>query len=385
MKKCGWLMAAVMAVGGAFAETTINIKDSGAEQFPVSVEVKGNPAFRRTLERNLTLSGAFRVMANAPLKVTGTTGGQVEVTGGGKRLAMVSKAADDKAARTEARLLSDKMCETYANQKGFANDRIAFVVKKDGSQELCVGYADGGDIRQLTHDRKASVGPRWKDASTIYYTGYLNNVPQVFEIDAVMGRPRLAWGLGGLTTGAAVSPDGSRVAIILSKPFGNPELCVIDPKSGTWTRLTMTKAANEGQPSWGPDGRSIVYVSDESRNPHLYIIDAVTKAKRRLTSTGRQNVDPDWGPDGRIVYTCLRDGQRQIAVVSPAEPGAVKYVTEPGKWEHPTWARDRRHVVAECDGALYLIDTLDRGDGKPVKPVRLFTVDGKCIDPAWSR
>ncbi len=383
-KTFGFLVAAMMA-GGALAETTITIKDTGAELFPVSVEVTGNPAFKRTLEKNLVLSGAFRLVKNAPIKVKGTTGGQIEVTGAAKRLAMTSKGADDKATRMEARFLSDKMCETIANQKGFASDRVAFVLKNGKSEEVCVGYADGGDVRQLTNDRKSSVGPRWKDASTIYYTGYLNNAPQIFEINAVTGQRRLAWGFGGLTTGAAVSPEGGRVAMILSKPFGNPELCLINPASGTWQRLTTTKAANEGQPSWAPDGKSIVYVSDETRRPHLYIINAQTKAKRRLTSTGSQNVDPDWGSDGRIVYTCLRDGQRQIAVVNPAEPSAVRYVTAPGKWEHPTWARDRRHVIAENDGVLYLIDTLDRGDGAPVKPVKLFTVGGKCINPAWSR
>ena len=176
------------------------------------------------------------------------------------------------------------------------------------------------------------------------------------------------------------------MAIFLSKPFGNPELCLITPASGTWTRLTRTQFANEGQPSWSPDGRSIVYVSDEGRRQHLYVIDAASKSKRRLTSAGSQNVDPDWGPDGRIVYPSRRAGGNQIAVISPAEgEPSVRLVTAPGNWEHPTWARDRRHVMAERDGQLYLIDTLGQGDG-PVAPVKLFsTPGGKCITPSWHR
>ncbi len=383
-KRLSVLLLALLA-GAAFGETTITIKDSGAELFPVCVEVAGNPAFKRTLERNLVLSGVFRLVKGAAIQVTGETGGAIEVTGGGKRLAMASKATDDKEARAEARILADKMCEAIARQKGFACDRIAFVIKNGPAEEVCVGYADGGDVRQLTHDGKASIGPRWKDPATLYYTGYLNNLPEVFEVDIQSGRRRLAWGLGGLTTGAAVSPDGTRVAIILSKPFGNPELCLIDPATGNWTRLTRTRSANEGQPAWAPDGKSLVYVSDESRNPHLYIIDAETKEKRRLTSTGRQNVDPDWGDDGRIVYTTIRNGQRQIAVVNPAEPSEVRLVTAPGKWEHPTWSGNRRHVIAENEGVLYLIDTLARGDGEPVKPVKLFSIKGAAVNPAWCR
>lgn len=385
MKRVGfWAMLLALA-STAVAETTINIRDSGAEQFLACVDVQGNPAFKRTLERNLVLSGAFRLVANAPIKVTGTVGGEVTVQGGGKRLALASRATDDKTARTEARLLADKMCEAYARQKGFANDRLVFVSKKGKAEELCVGYADGGDVRQITQDNRASVGPRWKDASTIYYTGYLNNAPQIFELDPTTGKRHLVYGFGGLTTGATVSPDGSRVAIILSKPFGNPELCLLAPTSGTWTRLTTTPYANEGQPAWSPDGKKLVYVSDEGRRQHLYIIDAETKAKRRLTSMGSQNVDPDWGPDGRIVYASRRAGGNQIAVITPAEGEAsVRLVTEPGNWEHPTWARDRRHVVAERDGTLYLIDTLDQG-GAPAAPVKLFTMPGKCMTPSWSR
>jgi TolB protein len=152
--------------------------------------------------------------------------------------------------------------------------------------------------------------------------------------------------------------------------------------ANTWKRLTVSRDVNEGQPAWGPGGREIVYVSDETRRLHLYIIDVATKAKRRITSSGSQNVDPDWGSDGRITYTTKRGGNSYIAVMNPSEGDkSARLVTEPGRWEHPSWAPDRRHVVAECDGILYLVDTDENAD----KPVRLFSIPGKCITPTWSR
>lgn len=377
-------LAAGMAVAvPAGAETVVDVERTGAEKLLVSVDVQGSAAFKRSLERNLQLSGAFRlVKSGAAISVTGQVGSSVVAQGRGKRLSLPSQAADDKAARTEARMLSDKMCETYAGQKGFASDRIVFVCKKGRAEELCTGYADGSDIRQLTQDGKASVGPRWKDKNTLFYTGYLNNAPQVFELDANTGSRRLMWGFGGLTTGATVSPDGSTAALILSKPFGNPELCTIDMARGTWTRLTTTRTASEGQPSWSPDGKKVVYVSDESRRQHLYIVDVASKSKRRVTSSGMQNVDPDWGQDGTIAYVTKRGGQSQIAVLTPADgDSTARLVTAPGSWEHPSWSRDRRHVVAERDGALFLVDTAQDGDD----PVQLFTIQGRCITPSWSR
>ena len=378
------VVAGMVQLGAARAETVVDVEGVGAEKLLVSVDVKGSAAFKRCLERNLQLSGAFRlVKGNAAITVTGEAGSTVVAQGRGRKLTLPSSAKDDKAARMEARQLADAMCEKYANQKGFAADKFVFAMKNGRAEEICTGYADGFDIRQVTQDGKASVGPRWKNRNTVYYTGYLNNAPQVFELDVETGRCRMAWGFGGLTTGATVSPDGSTAAIIMSKPFGNPELCTINIAGGTWKRLTTTRTANEGQPTWSPDGKKLAYVSDESRNQHLYIIDVATKSKRRLTSQGKQNVDPDWGKDGRIAYITKRGGSAQVAVVSPAEGDkSAQLVTKPGNWEHPTWARDMRHIVAECDGKLYLLDTAKDGD----EPTQLFSVQsGRCITPSWCR
>lgn len=376
------LLAAAAACAGAV--TVVDVEGTGAEKILVAVETEGDPAFAQCLKRNLSLSGAFRLARGpaASLKVSGRTGGAIVAEGRGKRLSLTSQAKDAKAARQEARMLADRMCETYAGQKGFAQDRIVFVCKKGRAEELCTGYADGADIRQITQDGRASVGPRWKDARTVFYTGYLNNAPQIFEIDADTGRKRLLWGFGGLTTGAAMAPGGGRAAIILSKPFGNPELCTIDLARGAWSRITTTRTANEGQPAWSPDGAKIAYVSDETRRQHIFVADPATKAKRRLTSSGSQNVDPDWGPDGRIAYTTKRGGLAQIAVMKPSEGDAsARLLTEPGSWEHPSWARDGRHLVAERDGALFLIDAAPDGD----PPAKLFSVAGRCITPSWRR
>ena len=124
-----------------------------------------------------------------------------------------------------------------------------------------------------------------------------------------------------------------------------------------------------------------MYVSDETRHPQLYIIDVATKERRRITSKGSQNVDPDWGADGRITYITKRGGA-QVAVMNPAEgEAAARLVTEPGGWTHPSWSSDSRHIVASRDKALFIVDTLDGGDG----PVQVFVADGNWNTPSWSR
>ena len=372
----------VLAAAMAGAEQVVDISGIGNKKFTVSVNV-ANAAFSKCLQKNLELSGVFQVNKSGSVKVTGAPGAIV-AEGSGKRVSSAEAFADDKAARMSARRLSDAMVQAWGNQKGFACDKVIFLnrgqQKAVGSAlpgEICMTYPDGYDIRQLTSDGKMTVFPRWKaDGETIIYISDKNGAPQIWELNTATGQRKRKWSFKGTPAGLAVSPDGTKVAAILSFQ-GNPELYVLE--GDRYTRLTNTPLASEGQPTWSPDGKKIAYVSDETRHPQIYVIDVATKQKRRLTSKGSQNVDPDWGKDGRIAYITKRGGS-QVAVMNPAEGDAnAQLVTEVSNWEHPSWSRDMRHLAANRDKALFVIDTLKDGD----KPRQMFFANGNWISPSW--
>ncbi len=374
------VLGAALIAAMASAATVVDVTGAGAAKKSVSIKVD-NAEYARCLKKNLELSGLFVVQGSGAVKVTGTPGVSVRVEGLGKALTSTESVADARSARMAARRLSDAMCEAFGGQKGFALDKIAFINRKGSDNaELCLAYPDGFDIRQLTSDAKAALGPRWKNPNELYYISYRSNSPQVysFDINASTRRPLWPKGVRGLSSPAVVSPDGSKVAIVASFQ-GNPDLYVL---SGTrFTRLTNTPSASEGCPSWSPDGTKIVYVSDMSRRQHLYIVDVATKESRRLTYKGRDNVEPDWGRDGRIAYITKRGGS-QIAVIDPAEGEAsTELLTEPADWEHPSWSRDMRHIVASRSNALFIVDSFKDGDA----PRQMFVADGNWIDPTWSR
>ena len=388
MRKTGILAVVCAAAMAAGAETVVDVTGVGEkEKTSVSINVTGQSAaaYAATLKRNLELTGCFVVRGDGAVKVTGTVGGSVTARGAGKIVTAPAPATDDKSARMAARRMSDAMCEAMSKdgQKGFACDRVIFVSRKTPrSSELCMCYPDGQDVRELTRDGKAAVGPRWKDANTVYYIGYLNGGQQIFEHNVETGARRVAFNLKGISSPAAVSPDGTKVAIAASFQ-GNPELYVLS--GGRYTRLTNTKTASEGQPTWSPDGTKIAYVSDETRHPQIYVIDVATKEKRRVTSKGSQNVDPDWGSDGRLTYITKRGGLSQVAVMDPmAGDASAKLVTSPGSWEHPAWARDGRHVVAGRDKALFVVDTVDKENGGD-EPRQMFKANGNWITPTLMR
>ena len=384
MKKGLALVCCLATVAAWAAETVVDITGVGAAKISVAVNI-GHQAYSACLKKNLEISGLFAVGPSGSVRVSGAPGA-IRAEGMGKEVSDTAQFADDKAARMAARRFTNAMCEAFGRQKGFALDKIVFLnrgkARVRGEElpgEVCVCYPDGFDIRQLTSDAKMTVFPRWKaDGESIMYISGKSGAPQIWEMNTSTGLRNRRWSFKGTPAGIAVSPDGSRVAAILSFQ-GNPELYVL--QGDRWDRLTTTLNASEGQPAWSPDGRKIAYVSNETRYPQIYVIDVATKSKRRLTSHGRENTDPDWGKDGRITYITKRGGA-QVAVMNSAEGDATaRLVTEPANWEHPSWSRDMRHVVANRDRALFVIDTLEAGD----KPTQVFHANGNWISPTWSR
>ncbi len=77
---------------------------------------------------------------------------------------------------------------------------------------------------------------------------------------------------------------------------------------GALTQLTVDPAF-DGQPAISPDGAIVVFVSERSGVPELWIRPIVGGEEKALTSGDGGAVDPVFSPDGRwICYTSLRHG-----------------------------------------------------------------------------
>ena len=374
---------------------TITIVKEGAKKDLVSLSGLNTSGqhgqlFADTLKRNLELSGWFKVAASGSggtITVNGTaadTGGGVQsncrVTWQGKSFAWSRASLGKVEVRRQAQELADEMVRLIKGEKGIASSRITFVNRKGSNNaELYVCDADGQGMMQITRDNVAIVGPRWApNKKDILYTSFIKGYPTV-QLQTVGGGRRTIASFKGLNTGGAVSPDGKRVALILSFE-GNPELYILDYSTSRVMRMTNTPHGVEASPCWSPDGRSIVYVSDVARSPQLYLLDVASRSSKRLTYKGSENVNPSWSEKGKIAYATRRGGSYQIAIINPnAGDAAAEILTNtPANCEHPSWAPDSRHIVCSSGSALYILDTL----GDPA--VRLINIAGNWISPDWS-
>ncbi len=342
--------------------------------------------FVQTLTRDLELSGWFTVAQNGSVNVSGTVadaGGGIQtrcdVSWAGKRFGWARVSSGQTEVRRQAHQLADEMVKQIAGKKGIAQSKITFVNRRGANRaDVYVCDANGMGVLQLTRDNVAAVGPRWApNGHDIYYTSFLHGYPAIYRINQTGGYRKALAPFRGLNTGADISPDGSRAALILSYQ-GNPELYVLSLSSGRIRRLTNTPHGAEASPCWSPDGRCIAYVSDATGKPQIYVVDVASGHSRRLTYKGTENVNPDWGPNGQIAYATKRSGY-EVAIMGASGDGSSRIIPGPGgECEHPSWAPDGRHLVCSCRSALYLLDV----EGDP--PVRLFNIPGNWLSPDWS-
>ncbi len=76
---------------------------------------------------------------------------------------------------------------------------------------------------------------------------------------------------------------------------GNPEIYVMDADGSNVTRLT-NDPADDGFPTWSPDGSRIAFFSDRDGNPEIYVMDADGSNVTRLTNHPALDAVPAWSP-----------------------------------------------------------------------------------------
>lgn len=134
---------------------------------------------------------------------------------------------------------------------------------------------------------------------------------------------------------ARPSPDGSRVVF---EALGH--LWVRDLPSGEARRLTRQNDHFELYPNWSRDGRSIVYATwDDEALGSVRVVPASGGTGRTITPRPGHYVEPTFSPDGRtVVYRTVSGGDLTSALWSrdtgvyriPAAGGEPVFVTDDG-------------------------------------------------------
>ena len=189
---------------------------------------------------------------------------------------------------------------------------------------------------------------------------------------------RQRWMLAG-AAGTVVFLAGI-YALIAGSPFRGAE-----PLHARFTQLTAQPGV-ESFPHVSPDGKWIVYGSEESGNRDVYLQSITGQVPINLTKDSPANDDqPAFSPDGeRIAFRSSRDGGGIFVMGRTGE--GVRRVTSAGF--RPSWSPDGTRLV-------YATENVDMNPGNVEGRSELWTVsvqsgeskrlyEGDAILPAWS-
>jgi TolB protein len=174
-----------------------------------------------------------------------------------------------------------------------------------------------------------------------------------------------------MNTGASWSPDGSKIALTLSKD-GNPEVYVVNAATGAiLSRLTNNRAIDTS-PAWSPDGREIAFVSDREGGPQIFVMNANGSNQRRVSFNGPYNTTPTWSPQkGKrvLAYTTRDQGNFDIVTLDLDTKQMVRITQNEGNNEEPSFSPNGRAIAyasARPGGAGVYIANAD-GSGRAVR------------------
>ncbi len=382
---CIWI---VLSGFCAFSQTDEPIRivkswEPGLEK-PIPVSLDGfTSEVAEVLKFDLYVQGYSFVSPDAAqYLISGSNASNVQgrVTDRFSKSSLLARSYTGASLRREAHAFADDIVFAIRNEKGIAQTKIAFKDEApDGDGEIYVADFDGHNPQAVTHDSAIVAAPAWVPGRlALYYTSYKLGNPDIFYHDLSTGQRRAIARYAGLNTAAAVSPDGTRVAMILSKG-GSPNVYVCNTDGTDLKKLTST--SEDSSPCWSPDGQWICFATKINSHRLLAKVPAGGGEVQIVKTVGVSNpTEPDWSPDGKWIAFTSQMGEFDVCVV-PAGGGTATILV---RGEDPSWSPNSRTLIYARRTASfrYVLSLLDA----PTKQVKdVPRVSGSDSQPAWAR
>ena len=271
---------------------------------------------------------------------------------------------------------------------------IAFSSRRGGQRDIYVMNADGSELRRVTDDEPDDTGPSWSpDGKEIAFSSTRFGNTDIYVIGVRgSGFRRITFG-GSWQIEPAWSPDGRLIAVTTGGDDWSA-IDVITPEGYDWTRLPGLPGLSrkERSPAWSPDGLSLAYTTETQSGfseiynfnaEQIYEATADDSALTRMTNRPVDDSEPSWSPNGSsIVFAANEAGNWEIYVMVVHDPQYQRLSDTSHDDSGPVWSPDGTQVAyvsgQDNDREIYVVDA----DGSGTR--QITNNDNADFGPAWS-
>jgi TolB protein len=243
--------------------------------------------------------------------------------------------------------IADKIVETTLKQPGFFDGKLAFSSNSTGKNEIYTSDILFATIERLTTNSD-SITPRWNPkADSIIYTTYVKHgFPDIYVLDThTLSKNKIA-SYRGVNSCGNFDPLGQRIAMVLSSKKGSQ--VYTSDTNGRGLKPITTDISIKASPIWSPDGKSIIYTSDQLGKPQLFIIDLATgKSSRIAANISGYVAEAHWNPvyKNLISFTAAFGQGFQIGIYDLESKQFEILTSGPADHMESCWLPDGRHLI----------------------------------------
>ncbi len=291
---------------------------------------------------------------------------------------------------------------------------MAQIVASDLNRSGVLNAMDRAELPATPHYSNQVQYPRWRGAGQDYLVvgRVLEESPGVYKIEfqlldvlrqkQLLGRSMSAK-KRNLRSRAHQISDFIYQQITGTRGAFNTRIAYVRAQKNAARRYVLQVADTDGfnaqnvlesdepimSPSWSPDGKSLAYVSFESRRPEIFIQHLATARRSKVSGFRGLNSAPSWSPDGKFLALVLsKDGSPDVYTLNTSTKRLKRLTRHRGIDTEPVWGRDGKTIIFTSDRSgspqLYRVG-VDGGKSKRItfegryNSAATLSPDGKYI------
>jgi TolB protein len=173
---------------------------------------------------------------------------------------------------------------------------LAVTLSRDNGSQIFLldAMTPGAEPRRITTSSAIDTEPTFSsDGETIYFVSDRGGTPQIYKMGATGANVERVTFNGNFNASPNISFDGKFMAYI-SRVSGAFKLHVMNLQNGNVTPITDT--LSDEKPSFSPNGRMLLYATEQQGRYALMMATVDGKIKTHLPGGDGDIRQPHWGP-----------------------------------------------------------------------------------------